>query len=798
MEITPPSVAHGFHNIVPSIDRSIVEVSRSSGVMSVIPSLVDRGHWSSNASFSSYFEATLQSNDLDSNIHATNALTTSVNEIQSNINSVSVDQISLSKNDATLIAKCSYASNNLARQILGVEPVAAWACNIAVENLQSIVELNGLVSWTVSSMGAAGNLSSIVWVCNINETAGNLARHNSDMAANMVGITAHAYNLCHEASNTSHTQSNLAVLSSNSAFFASNTSMWCSNKITESNRADSKFGYASNTSHYSSNMTTCLSARAYEGALAMEDAILASNSLTCMSNILANFGNTFEVNDLRNTSVYACNACADAKHTSLISIQLAREASNSTTFSKDTITWLSNTYSKVFPTLGAIDCISLSNAAVFACNANIWTSNNSGSVDVFRNVLMNGDMRIDQRNIGNITSVSTVDGWKVIPDQDGRYLSQQVPDTPIASVFTNSVSISLSKINMCVEFLQISEYVKYAHFALGSTWAKALTASFWIKSSIPNTFSLLISNNVYAPTTVVEFVSSFKTYDSQTWQFVVIPIPACNIASSWENGLVFSISTGIASGVVETWTTPPLAQSHRFSPGTDLGIVQFNVTGIQLERGILTEFENLPTTIIMQQCMRYFQKSYDYSNSIGGLYSFGDMRETNNVDMYTCSLSIPMLSNGVCNMYSPTTGVVDSLTHVYPSNDQIQAKELMIDKGFIISVSANNTTIRTSNLVDGSAIQFHYTITSDIGVPARIASDDAAITLSNKAYQFDLNTMVVNASSFWLTSNPYSNASITSNTLCILGSYRNNAYTVSFLGSNMFGGVSASRDFRET
>jgi len=123
---------------------------------------------------------------------------------------------------------------------------------------------------------------------------------------------------------------------------------------------------------------------------------------------------------------------------------------------------------------------------------------------MFRNRIINGDMRIDQRNAGasvSLTGVTgfVVDRWNTVvrPTGGGTITGQQISDAPAG--FSNSTRLtvntadsSLASLDYYFHWQKIEGFNTY-DLAFGTANASPVTLSFWVKSSIAGQFSTFSS-----------------------------------------------------------------------------------------------------------------------------------------------------------------------------------------------------------------------------------------------------------------------------------------------------------------
>jgi hypothetical protein len=242
-----------------------------------------------------------------------------------------------------------------------------------------------------------------------------------------------------------------------------------------------------------------------------------------------------------------------------------------------------------------------------------------------RNKIINGAMTIDQRNAGaavtlGATASFPVDRWKSHEDTDGSATAQQVSDAPAG--FSNSIKVTVTSTDASLTGLQYFdvrqqiEGYNIADLSFGTAAAKAVTISFWVKSSVTGTYGGGISNGAFNRS--YPFTYSISAAD--TWEYKTITISG-DTSGTWTttNGtgmyLFFNLGSGpdyagtagqwnAAGDLAATGTTNLIATSG----------ATFYITGVQLEAGdTATPFEHRSYGQELALCQRYYYKHADHS-----------------------------------------------------------------------------------------------------------------------------------------------------------------------------------------
>jgi len=236
----------------------------------------------------------------------------------------------------------------------------------------------------------------------------------------------------------------------------------------------------------------------------------------------------------------------------------------------------------------------------------------------FRNRIINGDMRIDQRNAGGsvtpTTGQYTLDRWQIFANQSSKFSVQQDAGavTPPAGFkdYLGVTSLSAYSI-LSGDYFTIGQPIEgfnVADLEFGTANAKTITVSFWVRSSLTGTFGGAITNSAYNRS----YPFSYTINNANTWEFETITIPG-DTSGTWltDTGrgieLDFGIGTGSDySGTAGSWQSgwKPSVTGATSVVGTNGAT--FYITGVQLEVGsFATTFERRPYGTEFMLCQRY-------------------------------------------------------------------------------------------------------------------------------------------------------------------------------------------------
>jgi hypothetical protein len=248
---------------------------------------------------------------------------------------------------------------------------------------------------------------------------------------------------------------------------------------------------------------------------------------------------------------------------------------------------------------------------------------------VLRNRIINGDMRIDQRNAGaSVTNNNTgiqysLDRWLIYGGASSKFTVQQNAGSVTPPVgFTNYLGVTSSAATSIgagdiYEFIQYIEGYNIADLGWGTANAKTITISFWVRSSLTGTFGGSLVNGSGNRS----YPFTYTISSANTWEQKSITI-AGDTTGTWGTGSTTGIQVTFGLGVGSTYSgTAGSWQAGNFVSATGATSVvstsgaTFYITGVQLEQNTsATPFERRLYNQELANCQRYYWRIYSQAN----------------------------------------------------------------------------------------------------------------------------------------------------------------------------------------
>ena len=237
-----------------------------------------------------------------------------------------------------------------------------------------------------------------------------------------------------------------------------------------------------------------------------------------------------------------------------------------------------------------------------------------------RNLIINGAMQVAQRGTSatGVTSggYKTCDRWGLNKAGSAVFTIEQSTDAPadfdksFKTTVTTGATLGSTEYGFYRYFFEGQDV---AHLNWGTSNAKTVTLSFWVKSSITGNHPLLIGRQTQMVYPVTYTVNAANTWEYKTVTFAGPTSGTFGTGTSagWE--IMFDVGTGTTySATAGSWTTGNyfgVTGAVKLSETTG---ATWQITGVQLEVGsVATPFEHRSYGEELALCQRYYEKSFN-------------------------------------------------------------------------------------------------------------------------------------------------------------------------------------------
>ena len=261
-----------------------------------------------------------------------------------------------------------------------------------------------------------------------------------------------------------------------------------------------------------------------------------------------------------------------------------------------------------------------------------------GTAFVFnnKNLLINGGMNIFQRSTSASVSTdtySTVDRWQTAVTNQGVFTISRSTDVPSEQGFGYSLKWDCTTADAspaASDNLVLSQKIEgqnLQHLLKGTSSAKKVTLSFWVKSNKTGTYII----NIFDDDNTRIICKSYTIDSSSTWEKKTITFDGDTTGTlDNDNASSLRVQWWLGAGSDFTSGTLQTTWATRVNADRAVGVVnladstsnEWYITGCQLEVGSTASgFEFEPYEAILRKCHRYFyaheynQQEFIYNES---------------------------------------------------------------------------------------------------------------------------------------------------------------------------------------
>ena len=334
-----------------------------------------------------------------------------------------------------------------------------------------------------------------------------------------------------------------------------------------------------------------------------------------------------------------------------------------------------------------------------------------------RNLFINGDQKIDQRNNGSAVSLSSsspfvTDRWSARIN-GGAATGQRVTDVPSGKGFVKSFKFDVTTADTSlgandeIWLQQRIEARNLTQLRYGTSDAQSVTVSFWVKSALTGDFGFF----VYQSDAARAYQTTYNIATANTWEYKTITIPGDSSGTINDDaGTGFEIRWYLGVGGNKggssnqnAWGTDA---TNRHPTGTNIMASTSNnwfITGIQLEVGEkATPFEHRIVGDELARCQRYYNMIAN-GNSLsivsGAVYATNNFYSVYNFPVVMRSSPTLDSSSGTNYFDLLSDGVSDTFNAVLLGNSSANAAELRAhsNEGLSGATAGHAAWMRTNN-----------------------------------------------------------------------------------------------------
>jgi hypothetical protein len=290
-----------------------------------------------------------------------------------------------------------------------------------------------------------------------------------------------------------------------------------------------------------------------------------------------------------------------------------------------------------------------------------------------KNMVINGDMRIFQRNnAGNVPNVGTyyLDRFQARENSEGvLYVTQQSSSSGGPPGFRSWLLAQCDGADTTVDsnnYVRIQQYIEgyncFMDWGYGNT--DYVTASFWVKSNKTGIYCFQIEDGDASPL----YCQEYSIDQPDVWQKVVltIPPPSTGTWRSADSGIGARLTWTLMAGsghptTAKVWQTSYGMRTNNQVNFMDNANNNFYLTGVQLEVGKnATDFEYRSYAEELALCQRYF-----YTFAKGETYNIiaNGFANTSTNALFHFQHPVPMRTVPTTSGISGSWQVIDGQSH---------------------------------------------------------------------------------------------------------------------------------------
>lgn len=330
-----------------------------------------------------------------------------------------------------------------------------------------------------------------------------------------------------------------------------------------------------------------------------------------------------------------------------------------------------------------------------------------------KNAVQNGSFDIWQRGISFSSMADSTyfaDRWMYNKSSAAVHDVLKSTDVPTVAqagrLFNYSALIDCTTVDASIaagDYVAIQQRIEGYNFL--PLAQKTITISFWVKATKTGIHCVSLQNSGADRSYVAEYTIN----SSDTWEYKTVTFSASPSAGTWDytNGIGLKVIFTLAAGstfqtTANSWQTGNYFATSNQVNACDNTANNFRICGVQLEVGsIATPFEQKTFHRELQDCQRYYEKSYGYETFAGATTTLGYIQERAagtdvniNVPFKVAKRTAPTVTN-----YNPATGTAgEARNYTAGSNTGLG----------VFNINDKSYNIEKGALTDNHVIAWHF------------------------------------------------------------------------------------------
>ena len=271
-------------------------------------------------------------------------------------------------------------------------------------------------------------------------------------------------------------------------------------------------------------------------------------------------------------------------------------------------------------------------AGLSSVNDRLSEVGNSDGALSNRNLIINGAMQVAQRGTSAVAigapNFPSIDRFKCYKQSDGGTITtEQSAEAPDGFYYSMKATVTSADATP-TGVNSISYWVEGSdaqHLGFGTASAQTCTISFWVKSSIAGTYSVVIQDNDY----VVSYVAEYSISSPNSWEQKTVTFAGPTTGSWGKTSATSGVRIWWDMGSSDDSSTSTVNQwaERGFRSTSSVRLIEtsgatWQITGVQLEVGDQsTPFEHRSYSDQLQSCQRYYYRRTSAGSS-GSYYRY--------------------------------------------------------------------------------------------------------------------------------------------------------------------------------